>query len=129
MKKPILTLSFILISILATTTVHAEPKTELSKKARTLRTYASKAEVIRLFGAPDSAILPRDFKANDLDGTPDLAYVLSWENQPCSRVEVFFNHRDVATGWDGGEFCMVPGKPLEKKYSCANKGMAKVCKA
>lgn len=83
---------------LSLSNLHAEPTTDLSKKARTLRMYASRNEVIKLLGNPSAAILPADFKANQLDETPDLAYVLSWDNKPCSRVEVFFNSRNAATG-------------------------------
>lgn len=105
------------------------PKTELSRKARLLETAMAKSQVLRVLGAPTHVIGPTKLRSNNIDPSPEIQYVLSWTNQPCSRVEVFFDSKSRVTGWDGGEACGLGIlKPLGGSYSCDSPANEKYCK-
>ena len=99
--------------------VLAAPQTPLSFKARTLRNGLSPSEVRAVLGQPTDVIAPKNLRANDIDESPEIHYVLTWANPGCSRVEVMFSRAGRVTGWDGGELC-VPQKPLPASYSCTS---------
>lgn len=54
-------------------------------------------------GAPSNVIAPGKLTENDIDRGPDIEYVLTWGDPGCSRVEVFFNARNLVTGSDAGQ--------------------------
>lgn len=119
--------SGVLIALVAvTTTSQATPSTDLSRKARAMKNGMSPTEVRSLLGSPTSVISPKNLKANDIDPSPDIHYVLTWNNPGCSRVEVIFSQGNRVTGWDGGELCM-DQKALPATYSCTNASNAKYC--
>lgn len=108
-------------------TAVAAPRTALSVKARTLRNGLNPSEVKSILGQPTDVIAPQNLRANDIDPSPEINFVLTWANPGCSRVEVFFSSVGRVTGWDGGEIC-IPQKPLPASYSCTISGNKKYCR-
>lgn len=84
------------------------------------------ADVRQLLGNPSNVIAPQNLQKNDIDASPDIKFVLTWNNPGCSRVEVFFSQTNRVTGWDGGELCMTQ-KALPASYSCKNSNNAQYC--
>lgn len=106
----------------------SSPKTELSGKARLLQGGMKRDDVFKALGLPSHVIAPSRLKVNNIDRSSDIEYVVTWDNPGCSRVEVFFNSSNRVSGWDSGELCKYPMKPLGTSYSCDNTANAKYCK-
>lgn len=116
----------VVLALSAAASCAATPSTDLSRKARGLKNGMAPAEVRQLLGNPNNVIAPNDLRKNDIDPSPDIKFVLTWNNPECSRVEVFFGQNNKVTGWDGGELCMTQ-KALPAAYSCKNSVNAKYC--
>lgn len=124
MKK--ITFGVLIIFAFLAKASQAEPSTDLSRKARELKTGMSSDQVRNLLGYPTSVISPKNLKANDFYPSQDIHFVLIWNNPGCSRVEVIFDRNHRATGWDGGELCFAQ-KALPAPYSCKNSINSKYC--
>lgn len=131
MTVPIRGLAIILLGF--STVANAAPQTVLSRKVAMIPDRATKASVITALGPPTHAYVGADLKKKLIDD-PNVAYVLLWENPPCSAVEVWFGHNGRMNGMDGGQFCgeklamlgQEAAKP-NKKYACATAARRATC--
>lgn len=103
-------------------------QTQLSEKVRLMPDGLYKADVIKRLGKPSHAYIPRDFREQHVDGDESLAYILVWENSPCSSVEISFDHSGKVTGSDGGVMCEGQQSKPKAKYSCAIASRASYCR-
>ena len=103
-------------------------QTQLSEKVRLMPDGLYKSDVIKRLGKPSHAYTPRDFKEQNVDGDKNLAYILVWENSPCSSVEIWFDHRGRVTGSDGGVMCEGQQSKPKAKYSCTIASRASYCR-
>lgn len=84
-------------------------------------------------GPPTHAYIGADLKERLVDD-PSVAFVLLWENTPCSAIEVWFGHDGKMNGMDGGQFCgqalaMLRSEAIKpnKKYSCMTPARKMIC--
>lgn len=127
MNRAITVFLLLCVSGIADAVPHAT-QTQLSEKVRLMPDGLYKPDVIKRLGKPSHAYIPRDFKEQHVDGDENLAYILVWENSPCSSVEVSFDHRGRVTGSDGGVMCEGQQSKPKAKYSCTIASRASYCR-
>ena len=107
------------------------PKTELPKKAATLKIGMKRAAVVSELEKPTWVMLPGD--KSDFAPQKGEAVLLIWNNSPCDPVEVIFDASMTVTGWsEGRALCKEKGEyeynPKKGKFGCDEKKRAKFCR-